>query len=72
VTNDVRSLEQPGAAPVYAALLSPKGKFLHDLILYQEQGLCLQFGDVSHLSGVSARSISRALQHLHRVCRQQG
>jgi hypothetical protein len=27
-----------GAAPVYAALLTPKGKFLHDLIMYQPPG----------------------------------
>jgi len=37
VTNDVRPLEKPGAEPVYAALLTPKGKFLHDLIIYRQE-----------------------------------
>jgi len=34
VTNDVAPLKEPGCGPVYAALLTPKGKFLHDLFAY--------------------------------------
>ncbi|KAI8476257.1 MAG: hypothetical protein J3K34DRAFT_455826 [Monoraphidium minutum] len=31
VTNDMRPLAAPGAGPVYAALVTPKGKLLHDM-----------------------------------------
>ncbi len=33
MTNDVRPLATPGAAPVYAALVTPKGKLLHDIFI---------------------------------------
>lgn len=29
----------PGTPPVYAALLTPKGKFLHDLFIYSVPGM---------------------------------
>ena len=35
VTNDVRPLAAPGAGPVYAALVTPKGKLLHDLFIFK-------------------------------------
>jgi hypothetical protein len=35
VTNDVRPLARPGAGPVYAALVTPKGKLLHDLFVFR-------------------------------------
>ncbi|XP_042028574.1 putative transferase At4g12130, mitochondrial isoform X2 [Salvia splendens] len=36
LTNDVRSLDDPptAAAPVYAAMLTPQGRFLYDFFLY--------------------------------------
>lgn len=36
VTNDVRPLAAPGAGPVYAALVTPKGKLLHDIFIWRE------------------------------------
>jgi hypothetical protein len=35
VTNDVRPLAAPGAGPIYAALVNPKGKLLHDLLVWR-------------------------------------
>jgi hypothetical protein len=35
VTNDVRPLASPGAGPVYAALVTSKGKLLHDLFVFR-------------------------------------
>jgi len=61
ITNDTRPLEKPGAGPVYAALLTPKGKFLHDLFLHQEQGTPGSF-----LMEVDASGKQRALDWLTR------
>lgn len=38
VTNDMRPLADSQATPVYAHMLTPKGKFLHDCIFYPEPG----------------------------------
>ena len=38
VTNDVRPLAAPGAAPVYAAILAPSGRVAHDVHLHREMG----------------------------------
>ncbi|KAG1665928.1 hypothetical protein FOA52_004517 [Chlamydomonas sp. UWO 241] len=37
-TNDMRLLEALGAPPVYAAVLTPKGKVLADLMVYRQEG----------------------------------
>ncbi|KAG2449413.1 hypothetical protein HYH02_005562 [Chlamydomonas schloesseri] len=41
VTNDVRPLEKagPADAPVYATVLTPKGKFLHDMFISRHPDL---------------------------------
>ncbi len=41
VTNDVMPLAQPSAQPVYAAILTPKGRFLHDVFLHRGAGKLL-------------------------------
>jgi len=38
VTNDMRPLATPGAGPVYAALVNPKGKLLHDIFVFRASG----------------------------------
>ena len=38
LTNDVRSLADAGAAPVYAALQNAQGRVRHDLFLHREFG----------------------------------
>ena len=38
LTNDVRSLAEAGAAPVYAALQNAQGRVRHDLFLHREFG----------------------------------
>lgn len=39
VTNDVTNLATPGAPPVYAVLMTPKGKYLHDMFVYRVEGV---------------------------------
>lgn len=36
VTSDVSGLAEPGSKPVYAALLTAQGRFLHDLFLHTD------------------------------------
>ena len=38
LTNDVRSLAEAGAAPVYAALQNAQGRVRHELFLHREFG----------------------------------
>jgi hypothetical protein len=52
VTNDVRLLAAPGAGPVYAALVSPKGKLLHDLFVWR--GDSGDAGDAGDAGGAGA------------------
>lgn len=61
VTNDVRGLHQPGAEPVYAALMTPKGKFLHDVFVFRQSD-----NPDSLLLDVDAQSKDKVFQHLKR------
>ena len=38
VTNDVRGLAEPGAPPVYAAVLGANGRVAHDAFFHREMG----------------------------------
>ena len=38
VTNDVRGLAEPGAPPVYAAVLAANGRVAHDAFFHREMG----------------------------------
>jgi hypothetical protein len=38
VTNDVAPLEHAAAPPVYAVLMTPKGKYLHDMFVHRPPG----------------------------------
>ena len=38
VSNDVRRLAEPGAAPVYAAIQNAQGRVEHDVFLHREMG----------------------------------
>lgn len=38
LTNDVSPLDQPGAPPFYACILTPLGRYAHDLLLFRSQG----------------------------------
>ena len=68
-----------GAAPVYATLLTPKGKFLHDAIFHQDKGVCVYVCvcvrmclytcvDVGVNSGVERRAFMMMYMPLHGVC----
>ncbi|GBF96787.1 hypothetical protein Rsub_09643 [Raphidocelis subcapitata] len=54
VTNDVRPLASPGAGPVYAALVTPKGKLLHDLFVFRGDESAAEPGTHSAGSGASS------------------
>lgn len=46
-----------GAAPVYATLLTPKGKFLHDLIFYQAPSSSSQGGKEMHMQSFCKKQL---------------
>ena len=41
VTNDVAPLEDQHARPMYACILNAQGRFLHDLFLHRQPGMCV-------------------------------
>lgn len=63
VTNDVRPLESEASPsrPVYAAILTPKGKFLHDVFVYRHPSK-----DGTFLIELDANGVEAAVQLLDR------
>lgn len=53
ITQDTRLIEQ--GRPVYAALLTPQGKYLHDFFLYPTEGGVLLDGEKERLADLKTR-----------------
>ncbi|MFO0389632.1 MAG: YgfZ/GcvT domain-containing protein [Alphaproteobacteria bacterium] len=53
ITNDARKLEQ--GQPLYAALLSPQGKYLHDFFLIPQDGRIILDGEKHRLADLKQR-----------------
>ena len=64
VTNDVRPLAAPGAAPVYAAILAPSGRVAHDVHLHRELGAGGASGDGAVLADLPAATFDLSLIHI--------
>ncbi|KAF5837848.1 hypothetical protein DUNSADRAFT_3811 [Dunaliella salina] len=62
VSNDVHAIGDPGSSPIYTAMQNPKGKLLHDPILYLERG----GSPLSILMEVDVNGKQHALQWLTR------
>ncbi len=65
VTNDVRPLAAPGAAPVYAAILAPSGRVAHDVFLHRELGAGASGGAV--LADLPAATFDAAVSLLRKM-----
>ena len=65
MTNDVRPLAAPGAAPVYAAILAPSGRVAHDVFLHRELGAGASGGAV--LADLPAATFDAAVSLLRKM-----
>ena len=67
VTNDVRPLAAPGAAPVYAAILAPSGRVAHDVHLHRELGAGGASGGGAVLADLPAATFDAAVSLLRKM-----
>ena len=67
VTNDVRPLAAPGAAPVYAAILAPCGRVAHDVHLHREMGAGGASGGGAVLADLPAATFDAAVSLLRKM-----
>ena len=67
VTNDVRPLAAPGAAPVYAAILAPSGRVAHDVHLHREMGAGGASGGGAVLADLPAATFDAAVSLLRKM-----